>query len=61
MSLSIIVHLCHLIAGFPEAILGPEEGKDQLLGELTDHRDVLVPPKGDQLIIGPVYSGDDGE
>ena len=32
-----------------------------MLGELANHRDVLVPPKGDQLIIDPVYSGDDGD
>ena len=61
MSISSNVHLGHLIAGFPEAILGPEEGKDQLLGELADHRDVLVPPEGDRLIIDPIYSGDGDE
>ena len=32
-----------------------------MLGELADHRDVFVPPEGDQLIIDPVYSGDDGD
>ena len=32
-----------------------------MLGELADHRDVLVPPEGDQMIIDPVYSGDDGD
>ena len=32
-----------------------------MLGELTDHRDVLVPPEGDRLIIDPIYSGDGDE
>ena len=32
-----------------------------MLGELADHRDVLVPPEHDQLIIDPVYSGGDGD
>ena len=32
-----------------------------MLRELADHRDVLVPPKDDQLITDPVYSGDDGD
>ena len=45
MSISRILHLSHLIAGFPKAILGPEEGEDELLGELADHGDVRVPPQ----------------
>ena len=32
-----------------------------MLRELADHRDVLVPPEENQLIIDPVYSGDDGD
>ena len=32
-----------------------------MLGELADHRDVLVPPEGDRLIIDPIYSGDGDE
>ena len=35
-------YLCHLITGLPETILGPEEGEDELFGELGDHRDVRV-------------------
>ena len=38
-----MIYLCHL-TGLTEAITGPEEGQDELLGELAHHRDVRVPP-----------------
>ena len=52
-------HLRHLVAGLPEAILGPEEGEDELLGELADHGDVRVPPQdGVQLELGAEREGE---
>ena len=51
-------HLCHLVAGLSEAILGPEEGEDELLGELADHRDVRVAPEDRvQLELWPECEG----
>merc|ERR1719400_2199611 len=58
-SLSKLDRLCHLVTWLPEAILSPEEGQDELLGELADHRDVRVPPEDRvQLELWPECEGE---